>query len=565
VKQTARLCGPFLVVFFLLCVVGRSAFAQNGPTLDGLAELTYDDSGKFHLGDTVDAMDISAPKQRCIKYRDGDPDTANSDIKSDTQGAVGSKLQLLVIRNYDEADSQLKFSYSYQASVKVDVAKLGSGGSSLENLGKYEDFFKNERSSLMIVLEASARHGRDYIGEWSLKDEFNSLLQARMYKDFEAACGTHFIRDVTRISALRVEFKLTNLNESSKRLISDQLKLSSTANVGIGDLNAETKSEWAVNISSALNMAKTFGKFEASVSTTGGEGVKTVAKALQGANLTSSGDIAKVIDGIVSASSDLTRKNSAPEKYVLTAYPQTSAIAPPFNSKQYNRLGEILKILMRIDEIRAIYGQYKNNNLVLWNKYFAPYDAKFSALRGVVMQLYMSCRNEAKCDESLPPKYEGIFLDDILTGGSLDSACPRSFVIGGKDALSSIMIKWGGSVRFADEIDFTGTQVFRIKPDLTQERINFEPQNYLRLRRKADGSFDKNQDGTTDLFLSVFSMPLDQDKANKGGLIDSAYLLSQRNEVARSVFVARFNLLNGIFLEEVLGMPDMRKCLITSN
>ena len=118
--------------------------------------------------------------------------------------------------------------------------------------------------------------------------------------------------------------------------------------------------------------------------------------------------------------------------------------------------------------------------------------------------------------------------------------------------VSSFLINWKGQVRYLPDLDVAGTEAFRITPDLKTEKISFRPDNYMRFRT--------NDDQTTDLFISVYAQAVDPQKAIKEGSVDYSYLMDQRKEVARSIYVIRFTFKNSMTVDQPLGMPDMSAC-----
>ena len=336
-----------------------------------------------------------------MKYEKGD-------VQSDTEGSTSSTLNVKLVRSYEDAQRDLNFSYSYQASAKVNLAKIVSGESSLTAAGSYANFFRQQSDTMLLVIEASANHGRDYIPNYPLDQKYQTLLDQKQYEQFEKECGTHFIRAVTRVSTLRVIFTFSNLTKNSKNVITQKLGSSGGVNVGVGSLSAGGKAELSANLSIAIGTGSKLGNVTYDVTATGGAGVATVGKLLSGANLSSTEDISKVIEGIIGATGDFSRKNSAPDKYILIPYPQTSGIAPPFNQQQYDKLGEIFRALIRVDAQREIYAKYQKENADLWQKYFRVYALKLDDVRKVVVSAYVTCRRDGKCDQSLPDVVDGV-------------------------------------------------------------------------------------------------------------------------------------------------------------
>ncbi|TPI31436.1 hypothetical protein FJ414_22980 [Mesorhizobium sp. B3-1-6] len=544
---------------FIAAAMG-SVFGQDnlGTILDGLSTLEYDSSGPFALGDTVALNELTSPRERCIKY----DETAN--VKFDTKGAVSSKLSLSMIKTYEDLENSLNFSFSLSASMDAGFAGLSAGGNASSTV-KFDSFLKKERSSLVFVIEASADHGREYISDYGIKDEYKSLLDKGDVQGFIQKCGTNFVRAVEKASSLRVIINVSGLNSSSKTMISDAFTSKTDAKANIVSVKASTSATVSTNLADTLKLASKVGKIDVEVQAAGGSGLPSLGKIMKGLDLTDALQVKTLFDAMADASSDFTLSNAAPAKFVIQPYPQLKPDDNKFDPKRFVELGRIYKALLRVNDQLDIYQGYKTQNYQLWEKYFRVYTEKAEALRNTLVASYAKCRQKGDCSDDVPSKIDGLLLDDILYEGEFDSVCPRALdivsAINPKTAipskvLSSIGLQWVGGIRYIDQIDTVGIEAYRITPDFVLEKLPFLTHDQYRA--------NEHEDGTTSAAFDVYRRTLhNEDVVDANGQLDWNKLDNQRKDVARSVYFLRFRTVAGIQVDEVIGYPDMRDCKLS--
>jgi hypothetical protein len=533
----------------------------TGGILDGLGVINFDSNSKFAIGDTVSIRSMNAPRERCLIY---DP---QKDIRNDTEGAVRSQLRLYLVNTYEDFEKEFSFSFSLQASMGANFGNVFGGNVSSTTSGQVDQFLNREKHSLLVILEAQADHGREVINEFSIKQDYKPLLNAANKDEFIQRCGTHFIRGVVKKSALRVVFNVDSLNETTKTVIVSKFAGSASGKGGIQAVSAEAKASFSTDLSQTLKLATKFGKISYEVQGVGGEGIGSLAKTLKGANLSAEADVKAIVDAFASAAAEYTLKNAAPDRFIIVPHPQLVPTDIKFDAGRYEQLGKIYKALLRVDEQVSIYNSYKTKNPILFDKYFAIYAQKFSDLRSDLLSKYSNCRDRNECDVRVPLKVDGITLDDIVYDGEITADCPlgnelkqRLNPLNSKTTqfISSIVLGWAGHIRYLDDIDISGVQIYRISPDLEMSRLPFSIQRQWRTRAQEDGKVAA--------FVTISRTDIDSATAVKDQSVDLNYLDSVRTDVARSRFLFRFPTAGGISVDDVIGYPDMKGCkLIDEN
>jgi hypothetical protein len=548
------------VTFSLLAGTGASFAAPSvSQILDGLSSIQFDSSTGFALGDTLAVTSPSSPLQRCMDY------DQTADVKVDTPGSVSSSMNVYLVKTLDDLERTTNFSFSTSASMGFDFGKaLGAKGDTNQN-GKLEQFVHNERQSLLLIIEATADQGRDYISDFKLRKKFSDLIAVGKVQDFVAQCGTHFIRGVSKRSGLRLTFNITNLNESSKRLISYHFDSTGSANASMMGITANAKASVSADVSDTLKLASNFGKITYEVQATGGLGIGTLGKTLKAADLSNLTDFRKIMDAMADATQDFGAKNAAPDKFILVPHPQIKPSDYKFDPKRYDVLGRIYKAVLRVNEQATLYDSYKTANYGLWDKYFRVYTDKIAALKTSLLKQYTNCRDQGKCDEAVPDAVDGLILSDITYNGKLRAVCPlgnaqrariNSQSSSAIEYLSMVTIDWTGQIRFFPDIDINGAELYRITPGLVLEKLPLD------VRKQITWEADPRKSDQGRAFVSVAYLTTDVSKAVTNGIVDVNYLTEFRNNAARSIYFIRLPLMAGFQAEEIFGFPEMKGCKV---
>lgn len=557
----------------ILCmslVISNGALANPiSPTemLDGLSSVRFDSGTGFALGDTISILRPSSPLKRCVEY------DQTSDVKSDTAGSVASNLNVYIVKSLDDFERNTTFSFATSASMGFGFGQAFGASGDMKQNGQFEQFVHRERQSLLLVLEANADQGREFISNYKLRKEYAELASAGNPDAFIRNCGTHFIRAVKKRSGIRVIFNVSNLTENSKRVISYHFETSASAKGTIKLLTAEARSSASVDIADTLKLASNFGKVTYEVQATGGLGVSTLGKTLKSVDLSNVIDFKKVLDALADATADFSNSNAAPEKFILVPHPELQPGDIKFDAQKYVALGAIYKAILRVNELVELYSSYRDKNVAVWNKYFKVQSDRVRDLRESLLKQYAQCRDMGKCYFEMPSSIEGVMLDSVAVDGHLRALCP----IGNKETsainsktessvqyLSSIVVDWTGSLRYFPQIDISGAELYRITPTLTVERIPLN-RGQISWQQERDDSGKESpilrggQDSALALITFSHFIP-EEEKIRTGGQIDLTYLQSFRANVARSLFVVRLPLRVGLQVEEVLGFPDMKNC-----
>ncbi|MGO6943430.1 hypothetical protein [Rhizobium johnstonii] len=522
--------------------------------LDGLSKVSFGTESTLAIGDSIDVIDPNVARERCIEVKDGD-------IKKDTEGAVASHLSFSFVKDFKSFENTLNVSYSVEASGSAKLGKILGGGTTLTNFGAFESFLKEENSSALIIVEASANQGRELIQDFALRDKYQGLLTQKKYDEFRNLCGTHFIRGWTRKSSIRVIFKISNIDKQGKLVLENTMKATTKGNFDLEALSGETKVDLSSSLKDTLILASKLGRVSARVDATGGKGIPTITQILQAGDPTDPTFTGKLLSSLAEVAKDFDINNSAPDLFLVMRYPSIKSSDVKFDAENFDRLGKIYRALLVIDQRLSVYEDYKEKDPVLWAKYFRVSTEEIANARTGLIGAFDNCRNQGKCDYALP-EVKGLILDDLFTMGILKATCIHSYnhddVINGKKVeafryLSSIAITWESQVSFLDAIDFESTQVSAITPNLILKQIAFDPGQRMQIR-----TVDGTKDG--DIFVDVARENIDPKEVQDEDGIKIDSLRKIRAKVAQSIFILTTQTNNGLQVEAVLGSPDMSDC-----
>ena len=108
---------------------------------------------KLAIGDGVDIMDPSLPKSGCVI----------SDPKPDFRGALKSEIKVRFSKNFSDFENTLKISWDAEAHASANLAGIAEGNTTLKNFGKLENYLSHQEEGALIIIEASALNGRDFL------------------------------------------------------------------------------------------------------------------------------------------------------------------------------------------------------------------------------------------------------------------------------------------------------------------------------------------------------------------------------------------------------------------
>lgn len=552
--------GSMLLLLLLSGWFSTPAAAQKLPTLqdalDGLAKLSFGRDSKLTIGDSVDVVDPSTPKERCIAF-----DAAQ--LKADTSGAINSNISFRLVRDLDQFENTFKFSYSVEAAASVNFAKIISGQSSLSSFGSFENYLRRDKESLLLVIEATALHGRDFVHDYDLKQDYKELVKAGNYEEFRKRCGTNFVRGWNRVSSISAIVEISNLDQEGKIAISNTMTGVLGASVSAGDLlGGSAKTTISNTLSDTLRLAEKLGKVNATVEAVGGLGIPSITAIVNSGNLSDPQVMQNLLTAIAQKASDFTYQNSSPDEFILVPYPQLDVTKVKFNGANFEKLGKIYKALLRVDQRAALYDDYRQRDQRLWDQYFRTVAESIKALRIDLVEAYRACRNDGNCDADIPGELDGLILGDLLADGSLQARCFYSYkyedaaggqVVATLNYLSSIAVVWKGKLNFARQVDAESAEALMIDPSFTLKNLQFDPT----ARQNVRTTESEDQD---ELFLDVYRESIVPASITASGELDLNALRDIRKRVAQSVFVMRYQTVNGISIDETLGRPEMRDC-----
>ena len=122
--------------------------------------------------------------------------------------------------------------------------------------------------------------------------------------------------------------------------------------------------------------------------------------------------------------------------------------------------------------------------------------------------------------------------------------------------LSSIAVVWKGKVGFLKSIDLDTGEAFQVTPAFEMQKLPFDPAANQSIAVSAEGD-----DG--DAFFDLHRESVDPRGVIANGELSVDALRNIRKKVARSVFIMKYQTVNGYELDQSLGMPEMKDCPVT--
>ena len=546
-----------LIIISLFFLVNIEASAADLSTaLDGLSKITFGRESKLVPGDTIDVLDSSEPLERCLSY---DPDA----LVADTPGAIFSEVDFKFIRDFDQFENTFKYSYDVEANSSASFAEIISGSSTLKSFGKFENYVKNSSDSAMIIIDAVARHGRDIIREFTLKDEYQELVDAENFDEFRRRCGTHFVRGWNRKSQIRIVIQIKNTSRNFNLMLENTTQAGLDGSFGIADVMSGTvKTKISSAISNTMKLARKFGEVTATAEATGGLGIGTILAIVNNGDLSNPQTIENLLSAIATRANDFSYENSAPEEFILVQHPQLKNEDVEFNSANFEKLGKIYKALILVDERRSLYDKYKTRDYQLWERYFRVASEELDALRTVLVGAYRNCRAQGDCEQTIPASVDGLLLDDFFTNGRLDASCIHTYeyedIVGGSVIdrfryLSTVAVLWAADMKYLKAIDPQSAEVFAITPEFEFKDLGFEPERQQRLRIDSGGEEAK-------IFAEISRLSISPREIETESDISIDAIRKARKDLAQTTYILRYATYNGFEIEHVLGRPSMNRC-----
>jgi len=522
---------------------------QLSSVLDGLHVTSFGRESQLVIGDTVDAADPSTPKERCVVFND------QGSLVRDTAGSLDSTITINVLRNSSDFENHFKIDYRLEASASANFLGVISGKTTLNSFGKVENFLKRQDKSLLMIIEASAHHGREMIRDFSLRPQYKALLEKKMFKKFRRMCGTHFVRGWTRVSSVSVEIEFTELNQNAKLILEKSIQASTGGKIAIDDIgSAETETKITSNIANTLKLAEKIGKDNIRVSAKGGAGIGTIGAIVNSGQLSDPAVVDSLLQNLGTAAKDFSLENSAPEKYIMVEHPSINADAIGFDPVNYEKLGKIYKTLVVVDQRVQEHNELKAERYDTWNKYIRTKTDALKALRSDLVIMYKDCKDNGVCDGEIPKQFDGLLLGDVFHTDTLIGKCNYA-TSGNKQYLKTVFVNWTTQFNLAKDIDFESISAFSLDPKLDRKGLALDPDRDQRLK------FTKNDEGNSGrLFLQLESIDLFENIEDESLQVDLQNIRARRDSVARSIYVVKYQTFQGSTYEHVLGVPELRNC-----
>ncbi|WP_171132524.1 hypothetical protein [Ruegeria sp. HKCCA5014] len=547
----------------LMCILStiltKPAAADNlkiDAIFDGVSTIEYEETLPHTVGDSVHVSDLSSPLERCIEFED-------ASLLPDTNGSTQAQLSYRFLRDFRDYERTSDFSLNVHVSMKGGLGDLAKVGGSTTAFGRYNNFISTERESLMLVLRVTANHGRDVVRDFKVKDEYQSLQDSGNIEELLDRCGTHFIRGISRVSEIEVHFQFSNLDTTKKRVLEAKFEsqLESSANFEVFD--ASSKTSVTTTIADTLNLGAKLGDVRYSIHSRGGLGIPTLTSALTGVNFgeVTAEQVASILQSLETAGKDFNRENSSPDKFILQRYGFASAEGSEFDVARFEKLGELYRALMSLDQQVVVLEALRDRDPQMWSRYFQVQQEKLETARTALYNEFLQCRNSGSCDTEVPSVVDGIILVDAFSPGELYAQCPHSLVAVDKinpnsasdtRALSSVIVSWYGKLKFSELIDLGSVELFRITPDFEKVKMPFVRNQQLRVTY--------NDASDPNLFLAVARDSVDQNNLVEDGELNYGYLQQVRRLAGRSVYILGYTTASGLQHEQALGYPNMQNC-----
>lgn len=287
----------FLVYIFFFGLA--NLFAQEDISI------TYDPTTNLYLGASVDYNSIFNSKQDCF---------TNSDKEWIDGGAIQTEVSSLFISSYKDVSNDFKLSYHSDIKSTLNLSDVVSGGGSISYDFTLNHYFKNISNSIYFVVKAETSHGRLKLKDYSLKTQFQKLLNDGDFSDFITKCGTHYVRFETRKSSVYAIVSISNIEKEIKNHIIS--KYSASANIkanGFGSVEAKTK----LDIDNLFKEISKHGRVEIKYLAQGSEGIKSFSPVISSS---SSLKISEILQNLSTTLADFDKDKSAPVDYRLASF-----------------------------------------------------------------------------------------------------------------------------------------------------------------------------------------------------------------------------------------------------
>ena len=530
---------------------------QGHANIDETLQVKYSDDTELQLGVGVDEFEPSKARQFCLEF-------TSVDVIKDVNGSTAAQINTRGLSKISDFENDFNFDYSVETTANAGVDKLFKVDSTLKNTGKFALYLKNYRTNFGIIVDATAKHGSERVlYSKGLKEKFQKLLDEGNYEEFRNKCGTHFVSSRTIISELSVIINASNLSRTLKNTVNQTWSASFGASGSFDGLTAGATAKSTTTVSNLLTIMKKHGEITHDIKSRGGKGIGSIGSILASSSYKPE-DIQEIYKSIAKAAEDFTVENAVPETFNLISYEIFGAKPPTVDTVTFRQLEKIYKKVVRIDAAVDIYKNYKNNRPTLHKKYFKPIHDSLLIIRAQLVSRYKECRAGGKC--LLPSTIELedlIFLEDIFINSEFGVSCIQGhdlLDIAGKrrNFLSSADFIVSGKIQFLEELDLDLIQITRNIKDDDFEAISFDPSARLKL-------FNKQGD-KADVIIQIDTLQIPKNAIiDSGEFVDLSKIVGIRASFRENAYIIRFGLKNGLHVDEVFALPNLKSCTISEN
>ncbi len=421
-------------------------------------QIPWDPSKPVKLGAGIDLALFGMPKRECLNYQ----------ASFETAGAASTSAEINILDSFESLIDDLNYGVDYSVGSKAEWAKIKAGGKTTIQ-HKFERFRSKSRSSLHIVVKASADFGKYLAENYELKGDFKKNIDDGEFAKFAAACGTHMIVGQRRQSQVALVITISNLTEDTKRLISNAYSNKASFSGGMDGLAVAAESDLKATWSELIKTAKRYGKISASIESTGDKGIK-VLEVLAPALI---GDLKTIVDKLAAYAGQFDQISSAVTHYLLL---NNSVFGAPIPDVDYDSLvivNGLFNKIVKIDDAITSLEELEKSQPQIFKSYYSADLQTLKVVRDTIVSRIESCLRLSNCQDykDILPSFHP--LDDFIIEDSLFAECeydlyPTILADGTKSStkiLGNIRIYLSGNIRMPSEVQFKAAKVYAVVDD----------------------------------------------------------------------------------------------------
>lgn len=396
----------------------------------------------FNLGTGFSPNSLTTPKTPCISFQK----------RNFEGGALDSKVESYVVRDFKELMNTLEFDRRVEANVLFESGGSANGGFSKK--GKKESMFS--RDSVTLVIRGHANYGRIGLDSPTLLPWAQKLIDTGDFAEFEKTCGSWLVTAQHQGSNITVLITLTNLTSEEKSASETEINAGASFEIGKLKLGGSAKSTFE----EMMKARKNTGFIEISAFSNGGEGIGSLGLLTSAIESSSLSGLSRIEEKIAETMKSFNFGNAAPTGYTVVpmpfGYKKTEQL---WTQEQQNGLEEIAdeykELSSKMTILKAIANRTHPGSNKLSAGQLADVQAVIPKLRAYLAQLadlHRKCQVESTLEAcQLPspdrrpsiPDLESIMGSDLrlpqlkfLASPTLPGASPTDLEIEGDEPYS---------------------------------------------------------------------------------------------------------------------------------